>query len=280
MTSAVLNTVRAFDVKKLGFDPWPVVAGWVVSAAVAVAVPWAHWNKKKQMYYKYAGYMVEYQNQQRQGENGQQQYYGNNCSWWQWGCSNNQYGNNNYQNQQQQQQQYQNANYNQQYNQNGMRFPSWFMRLGGTTEEDRRQREEQMGDAGAPSAVRLIHAWTNILFIGLVIFGAVSLARGTNLNSVRTAFFIFLQAAIMMMILIPQGAISTEDREMENSVYGWYGQLGVLMVYQDFWYALYSVFACIFLTVRMIFVQRQARAVTASSANYKTMDENQTTDIA
>lgn len=39
------------------------------------------------------------------------------------------------------------------------------------------------------------------------------------------------QYALLLMILMPQGIISTEERDLEDSVYGWYGQMGVLMVY-------------------------------------------------
>lgn len=275
MVSNALNKIREMDVTRFAFDPWPVVAGWVVTALVAAVIPWAHWNRKRQAYYKYAGYLVEYQNQQREQEeaqNGNQYQYYQKCSWWNFSCSrrnNNQY--NNYNGQQQQQQQQQNYNNNQQYYGNGMRYPNWFWKLGGSTEEERRDREEFFGGDTTPMAVRLVHAWTNLLFAGLVIYGAVALVRGNNLNSVRTAFFIFLQFAVMVMILLPQGAITTEEREMEDSVYGWYGQLGVLMVYQDFWYAIFSVFALFFLTARMIYMQRQMKAST-NTTSYKTMD--------
>ena len=48
------------------------------------------------------------------------------------------------------------------------------------------------------------------------------------------------------MILLPQGVINTDDRDLQNSVYGWHGQTAVLMVY--FYYA-QVLFGFIFLAL-------------------------------
>ena len=97
-----------------------------------------------------------------------------------------------------------------------------------------------------------------LMFIGIVLYGAFCLVKGRDLGLVRVALLLFAQFALMSLLLLGQGVIEMDGRAMEDSVYGWYGQLSVLMVYSNFWYFLYAVLASLALTVRLFLLRRTA----------------------
>jgi hypothetical protein len=234
-----------------------ILTAWLVSAGCAIIFPLLRWNASRAKYYGYYGRYNEYEQQQRAYEeaqnqnnqnynNQQYQYNGNgygynySCKWYQWSCrksvSNMYY--------------YQQASGD--GNQNAFYAPTWYRMINGEMQVDDRQREE-MGLASstdeASGTLKFIYSWTLIMFITLVLFGALVLWK-RNAGG-PTALFVMLilfgQMTLLQLLLLGQGVIVTDMREMEDSIYGWYGQMGVLMAYSNFWYMIFSFgFAILF----------------------------------
>jgi len=181
---------------------------------------------------EYENAQKQYEEQQRQYEEQQQYQYNNgnynngqqgnydrngnyypSCSWWQFKCRKQRFA-------------YMQAN----GDENNIAFPGWYAAIGGRTEEDRREREEVVGSADeAPGAVKFVYTWTLIVFIGMLIFGGITIFQRKPVTPLIVIMLIIGQFALMQLFLLGQGVIATEGREMEDSVYGWYGQLAVLM---------------------------------------------------
>ena len=196
--------------KQLIADPWPFVASWVVTGLLAIFIPVIHWNRKKNEYYRYMGYQVEYEQAQRGYEeaNNEQNnnYYYSNCSWWQWKCRKNAY-------------------YQAQYNENGggsgdgqVNVPNWYLFIGGKTEEQRREMEE-MGSTGASGAIKFVYWWTLIMFVGIVGYGLFVLAKRRDISGLRIALFLFAQFVLMSLLMTGQGLIETDGRAMEGKLW-------------------------------------------------------------
>ena len=81
----------------------------------------------------------------------------------------------------------------------------------------------------ASGAVKFVYVWTLLVFIGMLAFGGITIFQRKPLTPLIITMLIIGQFALMQLILLGQGVISTEGREMEDSVYGWYGQMAVLM---------------------------------------------------
>jgi hypothetical protein len=243
-----------------------ILCAWLVSAGCAIVFPLLRWNASRSKYYGYYGRYNEYEQQQRAYEEAQNQaqqnynnnnnnngynnqqyqyngnggYYNYSCKWYQWSCrksSNNMYY-------------YQQASGD--GNQNAFYAPTWYRMINGEMQVDDREREE-MGLASsadqASGTLKFVYAWTMIMFISLVLFGALVLWK-RNAGG-PTALFVMLilfgQMALLQLLMLGQGVIVTDMREMEDSIYGWYGQLGVLMAYSNFWYMIFSFgFAILF----------------------------------
>ena len=139
---------------------------------------------------------------------------------------------------------------------NNIRFPNWYASIGGRTEEDQRGREEMGANADeASGALKFIYTWTLLVFLGMLLFGAVTIYKRKPLTPLIVTMLIIGQFALMQLILLGQGVIATEGREMEDSVFGWYGQLPVLMVYSDWGYFLFSIGFSVLLCAK-IFVDK------------------------
>ena len=139
---------------------------------------------------------------------------------------------------------------------NNIRFPNWYASIGGRTEEDQRGREEMGANADeASGALKFIYTWTLLVFLGMLLFGAVTIYKRKPLTPLIVTMLSIGQFALMQLILLGQGVIATEGREMEDSVFGWYGQLPVLMVYSDWGYFLFSIGFSVLLCAK-IFVDK------------------------
>ena len=262
-------------------SPIPVLGAWILGGILTIIVPLAKWKKQKQDWYNYAGRYVEYENNQRQYEEQQNYQYNNNqagggqngyyrdgvfypnCRWFQFQCRQRRFA-------------YMQANGN---GDNNIRFPNWYASIGGRTEEDRRGREE-MGDADeASGAVKFVYTWTLLVFIGLLIFGAITIYQRKPLTPLIVTMLIIGQFALMQLILLGQGVIATEGREMEDSIYGWHGQLPVLMVYSDWGYFLFSIGFSVLLTVKIFMdkyflrneIEQTGTAAKAEQSSYMNM---------
>ena len=118
--------------------------------------------------------------------------------------------------------------------------------MGGVNEEEDRRAKEEMGiSTDAPTgAVKFVYSWSIIILVALLVYGTFVLFKRRSLAYAGVALAFITQYSLLMLILLPQGVITTDDRDLEESVYGWYGQLPVLMAF--FYYA-QVIFGCVFL---------------------------------
>jgi len=228
-------------------DPFPFIAFWLIAGVLAIVIPVIRWSKEKRRYYQYIGYQIEYEQAQRnyeenQNGNGQNNnnYYYNSCKWWQWGCRKRQY----------QYQQYQEGGEDQ------VQVPNWYLFIGGQTEQDRRQQEENGQQAGSSGALKFVYVWSLILFVLVLAYGVFVLYKRRPTLGLMILMLLFASFSLMNLLLMGQGVIETDGRAMEDSIYGWYGQLGVLMVYTDFWYMMFCIVFVFALAVRMFLFRR------------------------
>jgi hypothetical protein len=213
-------------------SPWPVIGGWWVGGLLAIFVPIRKWYANKATYYSAYGKYVEYENKQRayneaqngnnsnQYNNGNQQYRSLNCNWWQYKCRKMQYY--------YQQMRNNNGQDNSQY-----RTPNWYQFLGGVNEEENRD-ERQMDGVSADAAngpVKFVYVWSIFIFVALLFLGTYTLYKKKSFGYLAFSLAVVTQYSLLMLLLLPQGVINTDDRDLEEAVYGWYGQLSVLMVY-------------------------------------------------
>lgn len=243
--------------------PWLLVASWLGTGVLAIFVPVARWNNHRQEYYQTYGYAVEYEQAQRAYEEAQrdandQGYYYPTCSWYDWGCRQAAYryrqnNNNN------------NGDGNDQ--EQDTTVPNWYLFMGGQTEEGRRDMEEQ-GNFGTTPAIKFVYIWTLVMFCSILLYGAVAFVRDsrniTSSTSITAStgrlvwiLFFFAQFLLLNMLLLAQGVIQTDGRDVEDSIFGWYGQTSVLMVYTDFWLMLHAIVFAIALAVRTCWLDRQ-----------------------
>ena len=243
MNFSALNVSNAKALLVYLKDPWTL--SWVVSGLLSIFIPVITWSSQRGEYYNAYGYALELEEKQRQYYEAQEQQNNNNnngnyynyykeCSWINWTCRKRQYylatydGNGGNDDRQQQQ------------------LPGWFIFLGGAdnSEDMQRWREENTGQkatAVTPSGLKFVYTWTLFMFIALYVYGAISLAKRQNLCNLSTLLAVSASLGLMNMIMAAQGVISSDDRDMEDSYYGWYGQIGVLMTYTYFWIMLFSI---------------------------------------
>lgn len=247
-------------------DPWPFVATWLVTALLAVYLPRRHWHQEKQVYYESYGYAVEYEQAQRAYDEAQRAVNGDDrnnkdddvynnypsCHWYDWTCRKTAFY----------YQQNSNNNNNGQNNNNNEQVPYWYIFIGGHTEEERRDMEEQ-GITTTSGALQFVHWWTMLLFTVIVVYGVLVLTHrnstGASSGGMALILFLFVQFLLLQILMLGQGVILTDGRAMNDSVYGWYGQTGVLMAYTNFWLLLYGIVFMTAFAIRMIWQRRQTK---------------------
>lgn len=186
----------------------------------------------------------------------------------------------------------QNADGNNNNNNNGeyqLSFPNWFVFFGGTTEEDRRWQEEQGNNLGESSgATKFVYAWSLVMFCFILFYGGFVLVKNRTVGPLLIMMIMFFQFSILAMVLICQGVLMTDDRDLEDSIYGWYGQIGVLMVYTNTGFAWFCfVFAAVLFGrafwqrhVQKTSGEEQASKVGAESGdNYYAADDYQAPEV-
>jgi hypothetical protein len=213
-------------------NPWPFILLWWLGGLLTLFVPRGKWNNAKSGYYNYAGKYVEYEQQQRayeegqngnyNGQNGQQQgAYGLfNCKWWQYKCRQQQYA-------------YQRMMNGGGGEQQVQSTPSWYQFLGGINEEEDREARERAGiSTDSPrGAVKFVYTWSNLILVALLVYGTIVLFKRGTVKTLALSLAFITQYSLLILILLPQGVITTDDRDLEDSVYCWYGQMTVLKVY-------------------------------------------------
>jgi len=233
-------------------EPW--VLSWVLLGLSSIFVPVIIWSQHRSTYFGNYGYAQKVEDyyeekqryyeqqkeyyEQQQNNNG---YYGNDdgnnqssykeCSWMNWPCR---------------RRQWLYATYSQDGGDgNQQPLPSWYIFLGGETEQMEKWREENTGQRGgrggsvAYAGLNFAYFLTIALFVSLLAYGAMTMGKKEPLTNL-TIFLVITTVIGLMNMVMSMGTISVDDRDLEDSYYGWYGQMGVLMVYTNFWILLFS----------------------------------------
>jgi hypothetical protein len=259
MPSMTLLTDRVvqFAVQNPAAVYYTTLGSWWLGGLLSIFLPLRNWNKSRQAYYGAYGRYAEYENAQRNyeeaqnnnddGNNGYYDEDGNyvqnenqnslNCSWWQYKCR---------------KQRYAYLQYQQQQDNNGdgqqIYTPSWYQFLGGKGQDDQREREEMGLEGDQNGGVKFVYIWSLLLFLSILAYGSFVFYRHykqrgialTYYTTLAVLLFAMLQYSLLQLVLVPQGVIAVDERDMEDSVYGWYGQWPVLLVYFEFAQCLFS----------------------------------------
>lgn len=244
-------------------DPWTL--SWTVSGLLAITIPVITWSVQKGSYYNAYGYANEQEEQQRQyyenqdanddgNNNNNNNYYSTykECSWFNWPCRKRQYY-------------YATMDSGDGDNEDGngsQVLPNWYLFLGGLeqSEEMSQWKEENTGvrnaSTGPSAGIEFVYVSTLLLFTALFAYGAMTIAKKQSTSNL--VVFLVVAASISLMNLVgsAQGLVSSDDRDMEDSYYGWYGQMGVLIVYTNFWIMLFSIGYLIAFRVRSYLKQK------------------------
>lgn len=206
---------------------------WAVAGTLTVLIPVFMWYAARGDYYNVWGQYIEYEQEEENGDdNNDDDYsYYQDCGWWNLPCR---------------KQQYNYAMYDDSGDGQNEELPMWFIFLGGQTEQMQRWEEEATGrrDGGNQSssaALRFVYVWTLIMFLFIVAYGTYVLYKRQGRTSLILILLLFSQFCLMSLVLVPQGVISSDDRDLEDSIYGWYGQQGVLLEYTNLWLMLFCV---------------------------------------
>jgi len=283
-TIATIKSIDWSDVKQN-----ILLLTWSLSGILAFSIPLIQWSIHKKEYYNAVGYQVEYENQQRYYEEQQEQYYKQQqyyyqqqqqkyyngddnygygyeygyqhyykkCGWWNIVCR-------------RQQQKYaqlymgdENQNDDGEYE---FQIPGWFLFLSNqSTEEMRRWEEENTGvrqdddDVKKTGGEIVVMTYMFLIFVSVFGFGVYSLHKRTNRSMLKWSLLFLIQLIIVNIFLLPS-LIGIDDRMWDESIYGWYGQIGVLMAFFDLWVL---IFAVAFL---LVFYLQDKKATSSSSA--------------
>lgn len=290
------ESIRTFHISNLIQDPYPFILLWLLGSVVAIVLPRKHFNTAKQEYYTTYGYQVEYENTQRAYEeaqknnngddggngknyyfyyNGSYQTYPTDCAWYAFSCRRKQY----------QFLQYMSNNNNGGDNgEEDIAVPSWYRFIGGTTEEDERRYEElgiyDTNSTQSSGALKFVYTWIVIMFVGIVASGMFLLVKQQSTVALRVALFLYLQFFLIVIISIGQGTIRTDNRDLEDSIYGFYGQLGILIVYTCFSFLIYCAAALVALQLRAIvlYCYHKRNNTTNNNALHSVPKDNQNDD--
>lgn len=223
-------------------DPWTI--SWVISSLATVLIPVIIWSTQRSNYYSAVGYALEqnqyYENNKNNNNNNANNnnngnYYSTykECGWWNWACKQKQYYYATMQD-----------NNNGEYRQ---KMPGWYIIFGGydNSEEMRRWKEENTGQRAeegnrSEGGLKFVYAMSLIMFFALVVFGVLTVGKRQSRGMLVILLGVTLFVSFMNFLMATNGAISSDDRDFENSYYGWYGQMGVLLAYTDFWIMLFS----------------------------------------
>jgi len=260
----------------------PLLLSWIVAGIFTIFLPSNIWSSNASEYYDSYGYYnekndyyeqeQEYYNQQQENNENQQDdgyYYGyqtyyEDCSWYNWACR---------------KRQWYFANYDD--NDSGdeitEEMPSWYVFLGGETEEMQRWKEENTGVRGGgatnPAGLKFVYALTIILFLALLGYGAITIGKKQPVTNLVVLLVVMTLFGLINMITSAQG-ISSDDKDQEDSYYGWYGQMGVLLVYTNFWIMIFSVGFCFAFLVKYLVEMFLEKKNTAKADINEPMEES------
>jgi len=260
MTAAAVSAKAKSAVSAVKSIEWSqvkrntILVAWLLMGLTAFSAPIIQWSVHKKDYYSKVGYLVEYEQQQEQQNNngnddGDDAYGGvyRDCSWWNLVCKKQQASYASY---------YMGDNNDQgnQYDEDGnavynFQLPSWYIAIGGgeNSEEVRRWKEENTGErmeddeeTSPTTGEILVLTYMYLTLVGILGFGFYTFYQKKPLAPLKIGIWFLVQLIIVNVLLIPK-LISSEDRMWDESIYGWYGQVGVLMAYFDFWVGIFCI---------------------------------------
>lgn len=231
---------------------------WLISGALAVLLPLTIWGIQRLIYFGRFGVQEYMEERQQNYEQAQQYYQQQNANYWQYYWSG--YYNVNEQTFYQKcfalnwpcrRRQYYYATYGIYGNQGNdqQQAPLWYIFLGGKTQKMEEWEEKHGHESHANAFVYGGLGWayllTLVLFFGLLSFGVSTFKKEGSIVELRAVIIATAVIALMNMIL-SVGLISSDEEDLNQYYYGWYGQMGVLMVYTNFWIMFFSVAFAIF----------------------------------
>ena len=231
---------------------------WVITGGLAVLLPLTIWGIQRLIYFARFGADEYIQERQQNYEQGQQYYQQQNQNYWRYYW--NGYYNVNEQTLYQKcfalnwpcrVRQYRYATYGIYGNQGNdeQHAPLWYIFLGGRTEAMDEWEEKNGHESHAGTFVYGGLGWSYLLtvglFISLLVFGVSTFKKQGSIVELRTLIVATGIIALLNMIM-SVGLISSDEEDLEKYYYGWYGQMGVLMVYTSFWIMFFSLAFFIF----------------------------------
>lgn len=242
-----------------GNNPWVIV--WILAGLLTMFIPRIIWSVKKSYYFNAYGSAIYaedyYEEQKRYYENNNNgNYYGNynqnaytTCNWYNWlACR---------------KKQYYFATYEERANGEMVPdIPNWYLFFGGETEDMTKwiaemngEEENDFKEVGNESGFNFVYGLTIWMFIAMLVYGVIVIGKRKPVSSLLIVLGFSFSMALSNAIMSVQGAISSENEALENSYYGWYGQLAVLLAYTDIWIMGFSGCFLIALIIKM-FVER------------------------
>lgn len=116
-----------------------------------------------------------------------------------------------------------------------------------------------MGLGQNEGSTKFVYAWLIVMFVGLTVFAMRSMWVGKDRLGVIVSLLIFGQFSLLNLLTSVQ-AIETDNRYLEDSTYGWYGQFSVLLAYTDFWIMLHCFLAAAVLGLLRLLDRRASTA--------------------
>jgi hypothetical protein len=236
-----------------------ILLAWIVAGVVTFSLPFIQWTVQKNEFYKAAGYLVEYENQQNEdnnnnNNNGDDDSYGGvykECGWWNFVCKRQQVNYASY---------YMGDNDGNQYDEDGnavyqFSFPDWYVMLGGQDSEVMmRWKEENTGvrqeenELATTTGEVLVMVYLYSVFVGIFVYGFYVFYSKQPLGMLKISLFFLVQLVLVNVFLLPK-IIQADERYFDEAIYGWYGQVGVLMAYFDFWVFIFSAVFLVVVTI-------------------------------
>jgi hypothetical protein len=105
-----------------------------------------------------------------------------------------------------------------QYNDGGdnqIYFPDWYATIGGVADGEDGDREEGASSDQATGALKFIYAWTLVMWVALLVFGAVTIFKRKSVAPLMVTMLIVGQFALLQLLMVGQGVLATEGREIE-----------------------------------------------------------------
>jgi len=235
-----------------------LTATWLITGGLAVLLPLTIWGFQRIVYFARFGAQDYMQESQENYEQAQQYYQQQNQKYWRYYWTG--YYNVNDQTFYQKcwgidwfcrRRQYYYATYGPYGNRanDQQQAPLWYIFLGGKTERMQQWEEQNGHERHANAFVYGGLGWAYLLTLGLffalLAYGVSIFKKEGSIAELRAVVVATAVIAFMNMIM-SVGLISTDDDDLNDYYFGWYGQMGVLMVYTNFWIMFFAIAFAIF----------------------------------